>query len=210
MNLISQVIVTSRFDETVEHLRSLAQNHERFELIKADDGKSFQVKDAKLAIEKAYIASYEKKIIILISDTFSEVVQNKLLKAIEEPPENTEFVLMLSSRSTLLPTITSRLPVIILDEEDTSEALKLDMHKLDVRSVYEFVQEHIRADNTQAKVLLEQIAKSAIKSGQYDIDERTLDIFRDSRIALDKGSPSSFVLIGVLLKLLARKQKQHK
>jgi hypothetical protein len=32
-------------------------------------------------------------------------------------------------------------------------------------------------------------------------------MFRDGRLALDKGSPSSFVLIGVLLKLLARKKK---
>lgn len=205
MQLHSQVIITSLFDETIDQLRALAKANERFEIIRPDEGKSFQVKDAKLAMEKAYITSYEPKIIILISDSFSEVVQNKLLKVIEEPPEKTEFILMLSSRSTLLPTISSRLPVTVLDEEDKTEALELDMLKLDVRSVYEFIQKYSRTDNSKAKTLLEQIANNAIKNGQYDIDERTLDMFRDSRLALDKGSPASFVLTGVLLKLLARR-----
>jgi DNA polymerase-3 subunit delta' len=208
MQLISQVIITSLFEETIDQLRSLAQENERFEVIRPDEGKSFQVKDAKLAIEKAYIASYEKKIIVLISDTFSDVVQNKLLKVIEEPPENTEFVLMLSFKSTLLPTIISRLPVVVLDEDRDVEPLELDMNKLDVRSVYEFVQKHIRTDANKAKKLLEQIANAAVRSGQYRMDEKTLDLLKDSRLALDKGSPSSFILIGALLKLLAKKKKQ--
>ncbi len=207
MQLTSQVIITSLFEETIDQLRSLAQENERFEVIRPDEGKSFQVKDAKLAIEKAYLSSYERKIMILISDVFSDVVQNKLLKVIEEPPQNTEFIIMLSSKSTLLPTITSRLPVVVLDEDDMTEPLELDMYKLDVRSVYDFVQRHIRVDNNKAKTLIEQISKAAIKSGHYNLDERTLDMFRDSRLALDKGSPSSFVLTGILLKLLARKKR---
>ncbi len=209
MQLRSQVIITSKFDEVVDQLRLLAKGGEIFEVIRPDEGKSFQVKDAKKAIEKAYIASYERKIMILVSDVFSEVVQNKLLKVIEEPPKGTEFILMLSSRSTLLPTITSRLPIVVLDEERSEEDLGLDIERLDVRRVYDFVQRHIRVDNNKAKALLEQIVSKAIKSGRFDLDERALDMFKDERVALEKGSPSSFVLIGVLLKLLARKKK-HK
>jgi DNA polymerase-3 subunit delta' len=205
MRLSSQVIITSHSEETLTQLQAEAKAGERFEIIRPEEAKSFSVKDARRAMEKAYLSSHERVIVVLVADAFSEVVQNKLLKALEEPPLNTEFVLILPARSTLLPTITSRLPVTVLDEKDEREALELDMRKLDVRSVYEFVKDHIRADNKKAKVLLEKIASSAIKSGQYNIDERTLDMFRDSRVVLDKGSPPSFVLTGILLKLLAKR-----
>ena len=207
MRLQSQVIITAQFDATIEQLRSLAQDHERFEVILPEEGKAFSVKDAARAIEKAHIASYERTIVILAAEVFSEVVQNKLLKAIEEPPPETEFILMLPSKSTLLPTIRSRLPVTILDEVDERMELELDIERLDVRSVYAFVQEHKRVTGTQAKKFLEQISIMAIRSGRYDLDERAFNVLRDSRLALDKGSPASFVLIGMLLKLLARKKK---
>ncbi len=208
MRLNSQVIVTGRFDETIIQLQGLANANERFEIIRAEEGKAFTLKDAQHAIDKAAIASYEPIIVILVADQFSEVVQNKLLKAIEEPPPNVEFILILSTKATLLPTIRSRLPITVLDEHDEREALGLDLRKLDVRSVYDFVQEHKRVDNAAAKTLLEQIASEALTSGAYRIDARTLDHLRDSRLALDKGSPASFVLTGVLLKLLAKRGKK--
>ena len=205
MHLGSQVIITTRFDETIAQLQDLATGQERFEVIRPEEGKTFSVKDARLAIEKAWLSSYEHLIVILVADQFSEVVQNKLLKAIEEPPPNTDFILLLSSRATLLPTIRSRLPITVLDEAETQETLGLEMARLDVRGVYGFVQEHKRIDAAQAAKLLEQITTEAIQSGQYRLDARTLDHLRDSRIALDKGSPPSFVLTGALLKLLAKK-----
>jgi DNA polymerase-3 subunit delta' len=207
MHLQSQVIITAQFEETITQLRALATENERFEVIRPEEGKAFGVKDAKRAIEKAHITSYERKIVILMSDAFSDVVQNKLLKVFEEPPHNTEFILLLPTKSTLLSTIRSRLPVTVLDETDDREALNLDLRRLDVRSVYAFVQENKRTDSAKAKVLLEQIANAAIQTGSYRLDERTLDYLRDSRLALDKGSPPSFVLIGALLKLLAKKKK---
>jgi len=207
MRLTSQVIITSHFDETIAQLRTLANAQEQFEVIHADEGKAFQVKDAKRAIAKAYISRDVRTIIILVADAFSDVVQNKLLKAIEEPPPRTEFILMLPTKSTLLPTIRSRLPITVLDETDRREALPLDMARLNIQSVYNFVQEHKRTDGATAKILLEQIATAAMQSGQYRFDETTLDHLRDSRLALDKGSPPSFILIGALLKLLAHKKK---
>jgi len=207
MRLGSQVIITSRFEETLVRLRDLAQENERFVPIIREG--NFLVEDAKLAIEKAYLASYEKTIIVLAADVFSPVVQNKLLKVIEEPPSKTDFILMLPTKATLLGTIRSRLPITILDEEEETEALGLEMERLDVRSVYEFVQKHKRIDGAGAKVLLETLTNAAIRSGRYDLDARTLTLFHRSRLALDKGSPPSFVLTGVLLKLLARQRKSN-
>ena len=205
MRLQSQIIITTQFEETIATLRQLALDGEIFVPIVREG--NFLVDDVKLAIEKAYLASQEHTIIILAADNFSEVVQNRLLKIIEEPPPKKEFILLFSSKSIILPTIRSRLPIIILDEISTVEILGLDMLNLDIRAVYDFVQEHARINTAKAKVLLEQIATAAIKTQRYNIDENTLNLIRDAVKNLDRGSPPTFVLTGILLKLLARKKR---
>jgi len=205
MNLQSQVIITTHFEDTVSRLRALATDGEQFVTIIKEG--NFLVEDAKLAIEKAYIASQNRIMIVLGADNYSAVVQNKLLKVIEEPPPNKEFILLFKSKSIILPTIKSRLPITILDEIVETKELSLDMHSLDIRMVYDFVQEHSRSDATTAKRLLEQISIEAISSQKYNLDESTLDLMRDAIKVLDRGSPPSFVLTGVLLKLLARKKR---
>jgi len=46
-----------------------------------------------------------------------------------------------------------------------------------------------------------------MKSGKYHLDESTLKLFSDTIKALDMGSPTSFILNTVLLKLLAKKRR---
>jgi len=205
MRLQSQIIITTEFEGTITALRQLARDGEIFVPIVREG--NFLVDDVKLAIEKAYLASQERTMIILAADNFSEVVQNRLLKVIEEPPPNKEFILLFPSKSIILPTIRSRLPITVLDEISTVAVLELDMHNLDIRSVYDFVQEHARINAPKAKVLLEQIATAAMQSQRYNIDETTLNLIRDAVKVLDRGSPPTFVLTSVLLKLLARKKR---
>ncbi len=211
LTLNSQVIITGNIDETVLKLEALASD-ERFVKIlkkKSNDVKndSFLVEDAKFAIEKAYMASEERTIIILAAKTFSPIVQNKLLKVIEEPPKNKEFIIICPSKSTILDTIKSRLPIIVLSEEKKEEALGLDLKQLSLSTVYEFIQTHKRTDAKAMKELVEHISKEAIASQNYDLDEKTLILFSNAFIALDVGSPPQFVLNTLLLKLLARKKR---
>ncbi len=205
MRLQSQIIITAHFEDTLVKLRQLALQGER--LIPIFREGNFLVEDVRQAIEKAYLASQEKTIIVLAADQFSEVVQNRLLKIIEEPPPNKEFILLFASKAIILPTIRSRLPVTVIDELSSVSELALDMQKLDIRLVYDFVQEHARISAPKAKGLLEQIGATAIMSRYYEMDERTLDMMRDAVKVLDRGSPPAFVLTAVLLKLLARKKR---
>ncbi len=153
------------------------------------------------------MASEEITVIILAAKTFSALVQNKLLKVIEEPPKNKEFILLTESKSTVLATIKSRLPVIVLSEEKEEETLGLDLKQLSLATVYEFIQTHKRTDSKVMKLLVERISKEAIRSQSYDLDEKTLMLFSSAFIALDVGSPPQFVLNTLLLKLLARKKR---
>jgi DNA polymerase-3 subunit delta' len=204
MRLVSQVIISSDIDDMVIQLEALQQNERFVKIIKEDN---FLVEDAKLAIEKAYIASDETTVIILAAKTFSPVVQNKLLKVIEEPPPKKEFILITPSKATILDTIRSRLPITVSSSHTEEEALGLDVAQLSLASVYEFVQTHKRTDAKVMKTLVERISKEAIYSQAYSLDEKTLDLFSNAFIALDVGSPPPFVLNTLLLKLLARKKR---
>ncbi len=211
LTLNSQVIISENIDETILKLEALANNERFVKIIKQksndDKNDSFLVEDAKLAIEKAYMASEERTIIILAAKTFSPIVQNKLLKVIEEPPKNKEFIIISPSKSIILDTIKSRLPVIVLSEETEEEPLGLDLKQLTLGIVYEFIQTHKRTDAKVMKRLVERISKEAISSQNYDLDENTLMLFSNAFIALDVGSPPQFVLNTLLLKLLARKKR---
>lgn len=77
--------------------------------------KTFLMDDVKDLLDKLNVtpAENEFKIFILNSiDEASPMVQNKLLKSIEEPPKFVKFVLTCSSKHKVLPTIVSRCEVI--------------------------------------------------------------------------------------------------
>ncbi|SFV62327.1 DNA poymerase III subunit delta' [hydrothermal vent metagenome] len=73
--------------------------------------------------------------------------------------------------------------------------------------MYDFVQEHKRTDAKAMTVLVERIVKEVIASQKYHLDDKTLNLFSNSYVALDMGSPPQFVLNALLLKLLARKKR---
>ena len=230
MTLSSQVIISSHLESTILALEALRKNEQIIEILspsiaaKLLNGKedepanlkvqrivsekeSFRISDAKVVIEKAYLASEEKTVIILIAESFPVDVQNKLLKIIEEPPRNKIFILLTQSKSTVLPTIKSRLPVIVLSEGKEEESLGLDVNTLSLETVYAFIQDHKRTNSKTMTRIVERIASQAISSGKYDLDKTTLTLFSNSFLALDMGSPPQFVLNTMLLKLLARKKR---
>jgi DNA polymerase-3 subunit delta' len=229
MELTSQVIITSQIEKTIVALEGLRQDETLIEFISPSmhkiltpeedvavpagvqrvvtEKETFRVEDAKAVLDKAYLASEEKNIIILAADAFTAVIQNRLLKVIEEPPKNKIFILITANKSTVLDTIKSRLPIKVLSEKSEEVDLGLDVKQLSLATVYEFTQSHKRTDVRTMKGLVERIAKEAVKSGMYDLDEKTLTLFSNAYKALDVGSPAQFVLNTVLLKLLARKKR---
>jgi len=205
MTLTSQVIISSKIDETIITLEGLRTSERIIKIIEED--KAFSVDDAKVVIAKAYMASEETTVIILGAKVFSPIVQNKLLKIIEEPPRNKVFILVTQSKSTILPTIKSRLPIVILSEDKEEDTLGIDIKQLSLATVYEFIQTHKRTNAKEMSIIIERIAKEAMNSLAFDLDEKTLSLFSNAYIALDMGSPPQFVLNALLLKLLARKKR---
>jgi DNA polymerase-3 subunit delta' len=71
----------------------------------------FKVELAKEVIREAYIAEESPKYLILSALSYNIIVQNSLLKLLEEPPRNINFILIVKSKTALLPTIRSRLNI---------------------------------------------------------------------------------------------------
>ena len=212
MLLSSGIIITQQIEDTILQLEQ-ERTVEKFTIIKNEDSKGnlkeFLVEQAKEAIEKAYISSENLNYIILLAPRFSEIAQNRLLKLLEEPPRNKEFILITQSKSALLDTIQSRMPIRVLDDKQEIKTLSLDLANLSLEMVYEFVRERNKKMTTvECKLLVEQIALEAMKSKSFKIDKSTLDIFSKSIKALEVGSPTTFILSGLLLKLLAKKRKK--
>ena len=76
------------------------------------DQPSIKVEDVNNLVSKLGTKpiSYSKKVfVILNADNINEIAQNKLLKSLEEPNEDTVFILSTSKTDKLLPTVMSRL-----------------------------------------------------------------------------------------------------
>ncbi|MBN2767660.1 MAG: DNA polymerase III subunit delta' [Campylobacterales bacterium] len=206
MQLISQVIITENIDETLLALEAQKKDEIIHKIVKEDN---FAIEDAKLAIEKAYIANIQTTVIIMASKSFSNIVQNKLLKVIEEPPKNSEFIIVTNQKSSILPTIKSRIPVNTHKTATKESQRYIDVDTLSLGSVYEFLKANQRIKASEAKEMLQSILNDAFKSGYYDFDHGSLKLFEEAVTVLGFGGVrSEFVLHTVLLKMLAKKRRQ--
>ena len=203
MKLLSNIIITQNPKEVLLELEQ-ARTIEQFTIIDSQE-QEFLVEHAQEAIAKAYVSSEITEYIILIAPRFSVIAQNRLLKILEEPPKNKEFILITSSKSSILETIKSRMPIRVLKDSKEKKNFDLDIENLSLDRVYKFVQDNSRISATECKSVVEKISLLAMKSKRYNLDASTLKIFSNSIHALEVGSPASFVLNGLLLKLLSKK-----
>lgn len=87
-----------------------------------------RIDEARRLVERAYFApslGRYRVIIVEDADRMAERTSNVLLKALEEPPERTVWVLCAPSDADLLPTIRSRVRVLRLREPDVADVAAL-------------------------------------------------------------------------------------
>lgn len=136
----------------------------------------FLIDDAKEVINESYISSEDKKYILICAQRINIYAQNRLLKILEEPPKNIVFIIITESKSSLLPTIRSRLPIFIQKEKREK---KLDIQKLgnfDNNAIYEFLKEYSKINKEEALNLIADIFEYAQKIG-IRFNKKVLDAF---------------------------------
>ncbi|MCG3719504.1 DNA polymerase III subunit delta', partial [Aliarcobacter butzleri] len=137
----SSILIVNNIEETLNLMLPKYPLHS-VRVIKNEEKEEFLIAQANETIKEAFIATSEKKYLFLCGSTFRKEAQNALLKILEEPPRNIVFILITNSKTSLLPTIYSRLPYKYLKKSEQKIESSLDLNRLDLKDIYTFLQEN--------------------------------------------------------------------
>jgi DNA polymerase-3 subunit delta' len=194
---ISTILVVSSIEKTVNNLIETLPSHST-RVIQNIDGKvEFKKDEAIKAIKEAYISSSEKKYILLCG-IFTTIAQNWLLKIFEEPPENIIFILVTTSKSSLLPTVLSRMPYIMMKDKVILNDINLTLKSLDLQVMYDFIQEHKKTTKNEAINLVQSILLK-VKQEKLNLNDYQLNMFSNSIKLLNLNSKPIHIIANILL-----------
>lgn len=207
MNFIdySSILIVNDIEVTLTELLPNYPIHST-RIIKNEEKEEFLLIQANQAIKEAYIASSEKKYIFLCGSTFRKEAQNSLLKILEEPPKNVVFIIITNSKSSLLPTIYSRLPYKYLKKSVLKNESVLDINKLDLKDIYNFLKDNQKISKQEAKDIVESILMK-VNNQKIKLSHKELDFFSKSIKLLELNSRPINVLTTLLLSMANQKNK---
>ena len=207
MNFIdySTILIVNDIEATLAELLPNYPIHST-RIIKNEEKEEFLLIQATQAIKEAYIATSEKKYIFLCGSTFRKEAQNSLLKILEEPPKNVIFIIITNSKSSLLSTIYSRLPYKYLKKSVLKNESILDINKLDLKDIYNFLKDNQKISKQEAKDIVESILIK-VNNQRIKLSHKELDFFSKSIKLLELNSRPINVLTTLLLSLANQKNK---
>lgn len=201
----STILIVNDIEKTLSDLLPFYSPHS-VRIIKNEDKDEFQILQATAAIKEAYIASNEDKYIFLCGSTFRKEAQNSLLKVLEEPPKNVIFIILTNSKSSILPTIYSRMPYKYMKTSLLKDEISLDIKKLDLKDIYMFLKDNQKISKTEAKNIVESILFKANKQNMK-LSTLQLDLFSKASKLLELNSRPINILTTLLLSLANQKTK---
>ena len=201
----SCILIVNDIESTVNELINKYPLHST-RIIKNEEKDEFQLAQATQAIKEAYISSNETKYIFLCGSTFRKEAQNSLLKVLEEPPRNVVFIIITNSKTSMLPTIYSRLPYKYLKKSLLKNESLLNINKLDLKDIYNFLKENQKISKNEAKDIVESILLK-VNNQKIKLSQKELDFFSKSIKLLELNSRPINVLTTLLLFLANQKNK---
>ncbi len=163
---------------------------------------NFKIEHAKAVLAEAYISESNIKYIILAAKEFTAVAQNSLLKLLEEPPKNIEFIIISSSKSNLLPTVRSRLPILKINTTPHHLDISLNLSRIDYSELFVFLKENARIKKHQAKELLEALFYRATVVDMLILTPSQLENFDKAYRLLELNSRPQSVLAMVIMSFI--------
>ena len=201
----SAILIVNDIEATLNELLPKYPLHST-RIIKNEEKDEFLIAQSTQAIKEAYIASNEKKYIFLCGTTFRKEAQNSLLKVLEEPPRNVIFIIVTNSKTSILPTIYSRLPYKYLKKSILKNESSLNLNKLDLKDIYNFLKENQKISKNEAKEVVESILLK-INNKKIKLTSKELDFFSKSIKLLELNSRPINVLTTLLLSMANQKNK---
>ena len=197
----SHILIATDIESAYEELRQRLSEFRVVGFIEED----FKLEHAKAVVAEAYISEANTKYIIFAGIKFTKEAQNSLLKALEEPPRNIEFIIITSNKSNLLPTIRSRLPIIYGKESSDTLDLELNLARLDYDDIFKFLKENARIKRVQAKSLIEAIYKRATITDMLILSHSQLENFDKAYRLLELNSRPQSILALILMSFISDK-----
>lgn len=195
----SHIIISNKLQDSIEELQKrYSQN--RVVIFNPID--EFKIEDAKAVIAEAYISESSTKYLILASNNFNNIAQNALLKLLEEPPRNIAIIIITLSRSSLLPTIQSRLRVVIKKDKTKKEMLETNLN--DLNSIYSLLKSSNNLKKAEAKALVESIFQKVTNS-KITLSANQLESFDLAMRDLELNGRAFNVLSMLLANLIGEK-----
>jgi len=182
---LNKIIITDDYKRVIEEINP-------DEVIEVDE---LKIDDVRLIKEKAYISEDKKKIILIAANKYLIISQNALLKLLEEPPKNIEFILLAKSKYSLLDTIKSRL---IIEKKffNKLEESSIDVSKITNEKILELLKEDLEIDDIKA--LIYKILK------EKELNEEQMEILSKSIKMLELNIDKKAVLSLIMLSLKER------
>lgn len=199
----SYIWLTSSLDSALEEL-SDSLSGTRYKLFSHEE---FLIDHSKEVIEQAHLASSEPWRIIIAAKSYNLYAQNALLKILEEPPARLSFTLLATSKSALLPTIRSRLPIVDDRGESPLEPFPLALSTLSLKESYEFLKELSRANPTKesTKRLIQSLLL-ACKESKIALKTSDLDLFNRAILLAEQFERPAHIFLPLFLVILQRKK----
>ncbi len=154
----------------------------------------FKIEHAKSVVAEAYISESSTKYLILGAQNFNAVSQNSLLKILEEPPRNIEFIIISPTKSNLLPTVRSRLPILKGETVHNDLDIQLNLARVDYAQIFAFLKENSRIKKSEAKLLVEALYKRATVTDMLVLSTLQIDNFDKAYRLLELNSRPQSVL----------------
>lgn len=177
---------------------------------KNDKGKEieFRIDDAREVIAQSYLANDKEYFVILNAPSYSIEAQNALLKILEEPPQNVHFVLIAPSKNALLPTILSRLHIHTHTSKKTFTPFELNLKKLTLLGIYEFLRECDRANRSTQEIKDHiQSLLFALSASSIRLDRDELESFDEAIRLTDCYVKESYIFLPLLLKIHTKQKR---
>ena len=189
------ILISSDIEAEFEKLKSSLKPNRVVGFIE----EKFLIEHAKAVVAEAYISESQTKYIILGATEFNAVSQNSLLKVFEEPPRNIEFIIISPTKSNLLPTVRSRLPILKGQTSVKEHECELNLASLDYAAVFSFLKTNARVKKNEAKILIEAIYNRATVVDMLILSQSQLDNFEKAYRLLELNSRPQSVLALVLM-----------
>ncbi|MEA1916498.1 MAG: DNA polymerase III subunit delta' [Campylobacterota bacterium] len=194
----SHILISSEFENIISDITNELKPHRVVPFLRDE----FKIEDAKSVIKEAYVSESENKYIIIASQNINVFSQNSLLKILEEPPRNTIFILIVPSKSILLPTIRSRLPLFNLEKKQNDTTLDINLKTLDLAELFDFVKANERVNKFDAKNIVSALLNRAVFVDEITLNRSQSEAFELGFKLIELNSRASSIFTMILMTFL--------